>query len=286
MIRNSIDEETTNVNIHSAEMTALLRCSYPNMSHDSISKCLVSSDGVNNTYQFIKHFNYPLLGRVISARAGFLLNESVRLLQARQYDSCISIGSGLSMLTYLISNKITREIAIFDCDVDEMLSERQKRISSVESLTNFKPQFSQNCSINIIDAYKKGTMLNELFPEIKKPLFILEGISYFLPKTVFSWLLDQIFHYDSKAVIFDYCHSAENSQCLDRLLNTLPDFLCKGDAIYPSTSLPINRLYQNFNQVKTYAMDEVDIILSEKNNETILLRDQNNYVPTKIVVAE
>lgn len=288
MLQTENFKNMRNPNIYSAEMTALLRCSYPTISNDTISQFLVSSIGIRNTHQFLVNFNYPLMTRLISVRAGFFLNESIRLLSTGQYDACVSIASGFSLLTYIISQSIPKNIAFIDCDLQDMVEERQRRIQSNHFLQKINNKISQSCDIDIKALTERKIPLRHLFPEYKKPLFILEGLSYFLPKLTLNWLLNEICVYDHAALIFDFCSSSGIQQypCLERLMKKIPGFLLNGESMYGVAEKDFNFLYKNVNQVNLYDITEAEERLSHKCNDDILLNNRDDFIPTKIIVLE
>ena len=59
--------------ISSAEMTAYWRSLYPLLSGDTLSINLASVEGIQKAKIFEEKFKYPLVGRKVSVRAGFML---------------------------------------------------------------------------------------------------------------------------------------------------------------------------------------------------------------------
>lgn len=66
----------SNENISSAEMTAYWRCKYPLISQDSLSFHLASKNGVEKAHQFEEKYNYPLVARKVSVRAGWFFDQA------------------------------------------------------------------------------------------------------------------------------------------------------------------------------------------------------------------
>ncbi len=66
--------------VSSAEITAVYRCAIPELSSDRHSINLVSPAGKEKAAAFIAKYDYPLVTRKISLRAGYFLSEAVRLL--------------------------------------------------------------------------------------------------------------------------------------------------------------------------------------------------------------
>src|SRR3989338_9366545 len=95
-----MSESIQQKDISSAEITAVYRCAIPGLSRDTLSEKLASPAGKERAAAFIAKYNYPLVNRKISLRAGYFLSEATRLLSSGQYDSCISFASGFSLLLY------------------------------------------------------------------------------------------------------------------------------------------------------------------------------------------
>src|SRR3989338_2926077 len=124
-------------NISSAEMTAYWRSLFPQFSEDLVSLKLASSSGISKAKEFETKFSYPLVGRKVSVRAGFILENIIRLLSSGKYDSCISFASGFSLLTHVAAQKLAEkgidDITFIDSDLPNMADERKKRIEKISS---------------------------------------------------------------------------------------------------------------------------------------------------------
>jgi hypothetical protein len=77
-------------NISSSEMTAYWRSKYPNLSKDSLSVNLSSKEGIEKSYEFEEKYNYSLVGRKVSTRAGWFLDKAVKILLQDKYDAWLS----------------------------------------------------------------------------------------------------------------------------------------------------------------------------------------------------
>lgn len=271
-------------NFSSAEMTAFLRSSYSDISKDYISQHMVSNDGIGNTYQFITLFNYPLIARLISVRARFFLNEAVSLLETGKYDACISIASGFSLLTSLIKRKIERRVAFIDCDLKEMIDERQNRINNHFLFQDISANNTSHLVLNIADLYQKRINITTQFSQFKNPLFLIEGLSYFLPKTITYWLMSQILQFENAAIIMDYCPTPnqEPNKCLQRLCANLPGFLCHGEAMLEQYK--INEYLDKCHTAKCLDISEIEKELLTKKSDALLV-DKDGFLPTKIVLG-
>lgn len=278
-----------NENISSAEMTAYWRSKYPKLSHDLLSKQLSSPQGVEKASQFEAKYNYPLIGRKVSARAGWFLNEAVSLLKTGHYNSCISFGSGFSLLTYYISKQTfhIKNLKFLDVDLEDIISARIKRISSIDNEL-FESLALGRISIlalNLESAYQSGKKFTDFFGVNQDPVFIIEGIIYFLSKECVHWIFDGIQSYKNYAILFDYWpdNAPSISQCFKRSLNTLNDFIPEQTrGLLSSNEISLLCHKSKITQV---SLQEVENTFSIKNEENPQLLDQNTFFPVQLVTV-
>lgn len=204
----------TEKEISSAEMTAAWRCDEPELSHDKMSKLIVSNQGLQKARSY-QSTQYPFASRHFSLRAGYFLQQICKLLSSGLYNALISIGSGLSLLTHCVVAEFERQhsggqLFILDTDLPSMINARITRLMTLAK--NLSPssqhQFEQ-CALNIELAYEMNKGNPSAFKEIFSmrpihPIFILEGVSYFLTKQCLNWLFSNIRSYENVAIIFDY----------------------------------------------------------------------------------
>lgn len=273
----------TNENISSAEVTAYMRSQKPELTHDNLSHHLVSKAGIKKHHEFVDGMNYPLGTRKIMARAGFFYEQALQLLQSGNYDSCISLASGFSMLTSLLSNQ-TSEITYYDADLPHMLTEREKRINEAEFFSTLTLNQTKLKAIDL--THIKQLDFQEMFNDCKRPLFILEGISYFLPNEILTLILQQITRFNGSAIILDYWpeNSIEISAIFKRIMHQLKGFVAE-DINSFLTAEQINFLQENYKKVTNLSILEVDELLSKQLDEPSVLTDQNEVFPIRIIVA-
>jgi hypothetical protein len=205
----------TEKEISSAEMTAAWRCDEPELSRDQISKLIVSNEGLQKARSY-QATQYPFASRHFSLRAGYFLQQACKLLSSGHYNALISIGSGLSLLTHCIVAEFEKQhpegqLFILDTDLPSMINTRIIRMEALAKNLSPAPQnqFEQR-ALNIELTYEMNKDNNpSAFKEIFSmkpihPIFILEGISYFLTKECLSWLFSNVFSYENAAIIFDY----------------------------------------------------------------------------------
>ena len=273
-------------NISSAEITAYMRSQQPELSRDNVSYHLVSDAGFEKFYEFVEGMQYPLATRKIFIRAGYFYQQALRLLQTGQYDSCISIASGFSMLTYQLARVVSTEIQFYDTDLPHMLALRQARIE--QNQTHFDMEILQRMTHQSLDATAlEEQSLKSLFPNCKRPLFIIEGLLYFLEPTAVTRLLNEITSYEKSAVLLDYWpeNGLAISAILKRIICQLKGFIAEDIQCF-LTSKQLQLLHERYKKISDISILEADTLLSEQHNQLPELLDQNEVFPIRILVAE
>lgn len=276
----------------SAEMTAFWRAQEPEISGDQASQQLTTSLGRAKAKEFEIRFNYPLCKRKIAVRAGFFLSEAVRLLDTKKYDSCISLASGFSFLTYYILKKINHKlpnIKFIDTDLFDIIKERQERQKKLDSNT-FK--LLQKIELRILDleeACKNGKKLQDLFIGCKQPLFLIEGVIYFLSPKCVNWLFDEIANYPNAAFIMDYWpeEGIKKSKCFAEAITKLKGFMREEVVSFfvPGFwSISGKKdLMQGFTIKREISIQEAEKELV--NNDDLKLIEQNEFFPVILCSA-
>ncbi|HLX54590.1 MAG TPA: class I SAM-dependent methyltransferase [Aquella sp.] len=278
-----------NENISSAEMTAFWRSEYPKLSHDSLSKFLSSPEGIRKSHEFETKYNYPLIGRKVSVRAGWFLEEAVYLLKTGYYNSCISLGSGLSMLTYYLSKyaMANKNLSFLDVDMEEMIAARTKRISSLdhELLDGLALNRISTLALDLEYSYQSGRKFIEIFGTNQTPVFIIEGMIYFLSKGCVDWIFEGIQSYKNYVVLFDYWpENAPNmSECFKHSIATLNNFIPEQTRGLLSSS-ELNTLCKNSN-LTIVSLQEKEQEFSIKNGEKPQFMDQNSFFPVQLAIV-
>lgn len=272
--------------ISSAEMTATWRSQEPEVSFDSVSGRMATPAGADKATRY-QHEQYPFAARHFSLRAGYFYRQALQLLDEGDYDAIISIGSGFSLLTYTIAMEYQckypgKPLYIFDSDLEKIIVARVKKQSELELDTPAAVTFEQ-AAIDVEKAFKSGMEVDQLFnPSVKKPIFILEGVSYFLTPDCLQWLFLGIQRaYMGSAVIWDYW----------------PDDLVKRSAFFNTVltyfkkSLPeeVNALISTglfSTLVSGYQAEESELVELEASmiagSSEHVLTDENTHIPAKL----
>lgn len=284
---NSIDKD-----ISSAEMTAYWRSLYPTFSHDNASEKLASSLGIAKAHEFEKKFDYPLIGRHISVRAGFIFETASALLSTNQYDACISLASGFSLLNYYLAEKHCAQdnIDYIDTDLPHMVAERKRRMDSLINTSDIKENILNRVKLQSLDleeSCREKMSLNDIFSAYKNPLFIIEGVIYFLSQSCVSWCLDNIANFNHSACIFDYWpdDGVASSLCFKRVIDSLEGFIPEHIKSFWSHA-QIQALDKQFTVVNDYSLADIERYMSKKQHESPLFTDQNTFYPVRFIVAE
>lgn len=282
--------------ISSAEMTATWRCDEPQYSYDRYSVKLVSTAGLKQAKDYQKT-QYTLSNRHMSLRAGFIADSVCELVEKNHYDTVISLGSGLSLISYCIAEQLqakhyNQPLTFIDSDLAYMIEQRVERIKQQrDALPITKANFRfANIVLDIEatfkSAQKENKYLHDYLPsDIKKPVFILEGIIYFLSDTCRDWLFESFQQFDNVAVVMDYLRedapqqSAFFNDVLKYFKENLPENL--------QTLMPIATLTE-YCQAYTSSQDlplaeiEQDYVATDQ----CILKDINQYVPARLCVLE
>lgn len=279
-------------NISSAEMTAYWRSLFPQFSRDELSIKLASDAGVVKAREFERKFDYSLVGRKVSVRAGFILENSLKLLATGKYDSCISLASGFSLLTYCLAcgtSKMATDTRYYDLDLPHMAEERAKRIHALPAgtLSEDLTRKIQIVSQDLEAAYREGITFRHLFPGCERPLFIIEGIIYFLTEACVNWLIEQISNYENAAVIFDYwpADGTAQSDCFKRVVDSLKGFIPESiKSFWDEKS--IEGLATRFRHLEDHQLGRIENVMFRERGEDPQFNNQHAFFPVRFIVAE
>ncbi len=264
----------------SAEMTAYWRSQDPVLSGDRLSALLVSKEGINLANNF-KDQVYPLIEHHLALRNRFFFTRASKLLKTGKYDACISIGSGLSLLNHYLAEEIP-DATFYDMDLPEVLKMRETRLLNVKD--QFKTSTWERVKSQVIDlenSFAEKKDLNQLLPSCSSPIFILEGVVYYLSRECFNWFFGEFSKYNKGALLFDYWPSevSEKSTTTKRML----DFL--GASVRERV-----KMFHNPGEIKKLAAPKKikeDLTIQEIEAEFVkkpLLVDNDQIVPCQYVV--
>jgi O-methyltransferase involved in polyketide biosynthesis len=190
--------------LSSAEMTAYWRSQEPDLSGDWLSGRLSSQAGRKLADEFRDRV-YPLVERHLAIRNRFFKSRVTRLLDRGVFDACISLGSGLSLLTSYLAAESANTVRFYDLDEPAMYEVRQQRLQLVER--EFDPSVWRRIeclSFDLEEAVYAGRRLSEIVPGVHAPIVLIEGLLYFLGKCciqrIFEWGKD----FAVAAFVFDY----------------------------------------------------------------------------------
>lgn len=274
--------------ISSAEMTAHWRSAEPKLSADLYSTLMATEAGRNKADIYQKN-QYPFAARHFSLRAGYFMNSALKLLfrPDSDYDSILSIGSGFSLLTYTIAlafrkNESEKELYILDSDIQKILESRRTRLielglDEIEGVT-----FDQQV-LDIEKAFSDRKSVKECFnPNVKNPILILEGLSYFLTPECLQWLFDGIQEaYPSAAIIWDYW--PDNMLKRSRFFHTVLEYF-KNELPENVNALIESGLFSRL--TRNYKTVEIDLSILEKSvigdQLDLVLTDENTHIPARM----
>ncbi|MCE3267772.1 MAG: hypothetical protein K0R49_24 [Burkholderiales bacterium] len=280
-------------NVSSAEITAVYRCAIPELSQDDLSEKLSSSAGKERAAAFITKYNYPLVSRKISVCAGYFLTETTRLIASGKYDSCISFASGFSLLLYNIAvkNKVFNYIKYLDTDLHHMIEEREHRIHAISHALDQK--IIKNIYTKVFDiekAYQKNLKFKDVFPDCHNPIFIADGVSYFLSNGCVDWLIEQMGSYSQSAAMLYYW--PENMPQISSLFARVFSDLNKGMILETLKSFwdqsTLSKFRSQFSHTTDLSLQEAEQILARGKIPVLesLLTDPNQYFPVRLIIGE
>lgn len=277
-------------NISSSEMTAYWRSIYPQLSGDKLSVKLSSDNGICKSHEFEKKFDYPLVSRKVSVRAGFFLKQSVDLILTGRFDSCISFASGFSLLSYYIAmaiQEIFPDIILIDTDLPNIIKERENRLQSIANELNekaFSKVKSMVCDLEL--AASENRSIKDIFPDVKSPIFLIEGVIYFLSKACVDWITREVSQYENSAIIMDYWpeNGMEESKCFKQVVESLKGFIPENiKSFWDEESL--KKLYNTFDSSKDIPIQYLEHQYSTFSDENPKFYDKNSFFPVHLLVA-
>lgn len=275
--------------ISSAEMTAFWRCQLPKLSNDEISFELVSHEGKEKAIEYGNN-DYPHAARQMSIRAGYFYQACLNLLNTKSYDSVISFGSGFSLLTLITKEAInSNKIYIIDSDLQSIILERNRRIANNKFINQKLLTHSKmkSMALDLEKAYLSKKKLSDFLPsECKSPIFIIEGLIYFLSLDCQSWLFSQIkdkSQFTQSALVLDYWPADAPKRSRLFRENVLPFFAEKTTAENVRELMSPKYLQKLKEQSLTYediSLGDAEEHLIPDNSEKIFSKlSPDEYIP-------
>lgn len=210
-------------------------------------------------------------------------------MSSNKYDTCISLGSGFSLLTYLIASLTPdyHKINFIDVDLQNILNERNNRIEKIKHKTQLNPIILKHLTrltLNLEEVYQKGIKFKDIFDTSKSPIFILEGIIYFLSRECVQWIFKEIATFKNYAVVFDYWPdgSLKKSQCMRTMFASLNDFIPEQIKGLLDTN-ELNHLCGSAS-VNDISLQEVENHMAMVRGESPQLTNVNQFIPVRLRV--
>lgn len=274
--------------VSSAELTALWRCAFPEISHDNLSHLLVSNEAKKQSQAFIQKHDYPLIGRKISARAGHIFNQAVAMIQQHQCDSVISFASGYSLLGLLIAQHCRQDIQVYDTDLPHILCDRQARMQSLVLSPDVQETLTRchHLPYDIEKAAAQKQPVSAPFAACKRPVIILEGITYFLQPATRDWFINDLIQWKRACLIIEYW--PENALEISLKLKQSFDKGLISDFKEPLESLWTDDLIDQLKSTRhclDIGIGEAEKLLSSRVKQQHQLRKQEEFYPNRILTA-
>ncbi len=285
---NKSDDRAGERPVSSAELTALWRSLHPSISHDNLSIHMVSDKAKHQSDVFIEMHHYPLISRKISARAGYIFNEALHLIRNYHCDSVLSFACGYSLLGLLISLASPHPIHVIDTDLPLILADRQQRLKNL-SLSKAEQTALAKVShdeFDIEQAAVKNIDLSKRFPQCKRPVIILEGITYFLTPNTRDWLIQALKKWHNACIILEYW--PENSLEISNKIKASFEIDLKKNFKEHLKSFMLDKHIEDL----TSWYDATDISIGEAENELSRLANEepqllnpHDYYPIRILTG-
>ncbi len=268
--------------LSSNEITAYWRSSEPEISRDRHSRKLCSADGARFALEFARG-TYPRIGRHIAVRNRFFLDRAVGLVNDYEFDGIVSLGSGLSLLTYLIAQSAPSASQLIDSDLPDVLRDRSSRLSHVRGC--FDPAAWDRVHMEPFDirriASEQG-ILQALCSGLKSPVVLLEGVTYFLDRETLERLFAEIDALDRGALIVDYW--PDDAPRRSRVFRQVTALFSGGIAETVHSCFAPPAFAGGFRRLRVME----DVCVSEAEREYTPepeLLDPDQFVPARFVVA-
>ena len=189
------------MSISTNQITALFRSAFPEISMDRLSEKLCSHEGRLMAEKFAEL--YPLGPLHVSLRSRFFLDECLKNLKTT-HDAFISIGSGLSLLSYQLAERTEHTIKFIDTDLEEIVEDRKHSLNKIKEELYEKTQKKVLLkAFDLEKASELGDYFGEYF-ETKCPLVVMEGVSYYVPLSTLLWLTSELKKMNGSVLILDY----------------------------------------------------------------------------------
>ena len=270
--------------INSAEMTAYWRTSESIISNDSLSVNLVSQEGINNAHTFVEKLNYHCVSRLISVRARYFFDQAVQLLKTGKYDSCISLASGFSLLNdNILNTNEFNEIKFYDSDLAHVIQVRKNRMDTFINKSNIKfHKNNKTITLDLNDLLFNNTF-KEIFTNVKNPLIILEGISYFISSDVLNILFKELSLFKHAAIILDYFpeNSATRSEHFRKHAKNVTSFIPE---IINTIKTDENNYLSLIKINNHISVQEYENQICKMHGLKTKLTDENIFFPTQFIV--
>lgn len=226
-----------------------------------------------------------MIKRKISARSGYIFTEAVRIIEIYNCDSIISLACGYSMLGFLVNQRVKKAIDIVDTDLLDILQSRQSRYKYLPLNDSEKSSLSNihHLEFDIEKAFLEDIKLASFFKRYKRPVIILEGITYFLNPKTRDWLMAQLKEWDDACIILE-CWPESPLEIGQKIKESFKADLNK-DFKENLQSFMLDKIIDELKVCydgKDIGVGEAELKLSKIAQEENQLIEQNEYYPIRI----
>jgi hypothetical protein len=136
-------------------------------------------------------------------------------------------------------------------------------------------------------ACKQQKKFKDIFVNCNKPVFIVEGLIYFLSNECVDWITNEILTYTKATVIFDYwpANGTEKSICFKRAIEALKGFIPENVKSFWDRE-NISQFSKHFLIGNDYSLMSIENKASSEINENPQFTNQDEFFPVHFFVGK
>ena len=262
---------------HTAQLTAVLRSMDEEVSQDTLAKYFISNEAITIGKKYLTEID-PFSVRRVALRNRYI--ESIIKQIITTNCQVVYLASGLNSTAYRL--KELNSCKVIEVDLNNMIDYKQEKINGLCEkgiITESKNIVYLKLDLN--NTSKLFSLLKEHLSADKKTIFILEGIIYYLEKSILKNIIELAKeNYKNCLFIVDYWPSGKESDPVYKKMSDLfsLDFKETFKSLYSQEEL--RKLFSGFKCTdKSFA--EIEPMFCKDT----LLTGRADYVDAKIFYA-
>ena len=167
-----------------------------------------------------------------------------------------------------------------------MIEERNARVA--KAFADIKK--IQTIAFDIEQAFAQGKSIKTVFSHCQRPIFILDGVSYFLTPNCVEWLLEEISRYEQAAILLYYWPNDMEENCA-LFAKVFADLKQGQDFREDLISFWDDKTRKKFAKLfpihQDFSLAGIEKLVCQKNSvEELLLTDPNLFFPVRATVGQ